>query len=291
MAPPLSRRILFALATSDRFERTVRGVPGGTWAAWRVADPYVAGETTEDALTQARELARLNLSASLDLFGERVTDPTVADAVAEAYRRLADRLAEAPPGTWLSVDLSHLGLIGDANAVRRRLASIAERLPDGARLQVGAEEAAVADAVLGAVHSVPEPHRLTATIQANLRRSPEDVPRLAEAGIGVRLVKGAYLEAPGEALPFGEATDLAYLRLAEQLGELDADVQLATHDGLLREACRRVLPRAPVEMLLGVRGAEARALAAAGVPVRLYVPFGPQWFRYGMRRLAEARGK
>ena len=156
---------------------------------------------------QAAELARLNLSASLDLFGERVTDPAVADAVAEAYRRLADRLAEAPPGTWLSVDLSHLGLTDDAGAARRRLASIAERLPDGARLQVGAEEAAVADAVLGAVHSVPEPRRLTATIQANLRRSPGDVPRLAEAGIGVRLVKGAYLEAASEAFPFGEATD------------------------------------------------------------------------------------
>ena len=154
---------------------------------------------------------------------------------------------------------------------RRRLASIAERLPDGARLQVGAEEAALADTVLGAVHSVPEPRRLTATIQANLRRSPGDVPRLAEAGIGVRLVKGAYLEAPGEALPFGEATDLAYLRLAEQLGELKADVQLATHDGLLREACRRVLPHAPVEMLLGVRGAEAtraRRRGGAGASLR-----------------------
>ncbi|HYH90584.1 MAG TPA: proline dehydrogenase family protein [Solirubrobacteraceae bacterium] len=292
MAPSPSRRILFALATSAGFERAVRRVPGGSRAAWRrLAAPYVAGETTEDALTRARELARLNLSASLDLFGERVTDPAQADAVAEAYRRLAERLADdAPPGTWLSVDLSHLGVTADARAARRRLASIAERLPDGARLQVGAEEAALTDAVLEAVHSVPEPRRLTATVQANLRRSPEDVPRLVAAGIGVRLVKGAYLEDPHAALPHGDATDLAYLRLAEQLGELNADVGLATHHGLLREACRRVLPRAPVEMLLGVRGEEASGLADAGVPVRLYVPFGPEWFRYGMRRLAEARG-
>ena len=258
-------------------------------AWWR--RPYVAGETTEDALARARELARLNLSASLDLFGERVTDPT-----AGRRGRRGIPATGGPVGGGAAGDVAQRRSVAPRShrrrrAVRRRLASIAERLPDGARLQVGAEEAAVADAVLGAVHSVPEPRRLTATIQANLRRSPEDVPRLAEAGIGVRLVKGAYLEAPGDALPFGEATDLAYLRLAEQLGELDADVQLATHDGLLREACRRVLPRAPVEMLLGVRGAEASALAAAGVPVRLYVPFGPEWFRYGMRRLAEARGK
>jgi proline dehydrogenase len=286
-----SRRILLALATSSRFERAVRGVPGGSRAGWRlVAGGYVAGATTEDALARAAELARVNIAASLDLFGERVEDPIQADAVAEAYARLADRLAEAPPGTWLSVDLSHLGLTADARAARRRLASIAERLPAGARLQVGAEEAALTDAVLGAVHSMPEPRRLTATIQANLRRSPEDLPPLAAAGIGVRLVKGAYLEGPQVALPHGEPTDLAYLRLAEQLAELEADVQLATHHGLLREACRRVLPRATVEMLLGVHAADARALAAAGVPVRLYVPFGPDWFRYGMRRLAEARG-
>jgi proline dehydrogenase len=286
-----SRRILFALATSSRFERAVRGVPGGSRAAWRlVAGGYVAGATTEDALARAAELARVNIAASLDLFGERVEDPIQADAVAESYARLADRLAEAPPGTWLSVDLSHLGLTADARAARRRLASIAERLPAGARLQVGAEEAELTDAVLGAVHSMPEPRRLTATIQANLRRSPEDLPPLAAAGIGVRLVKGAYLEGPQVALPHGEPTDLAYLRLAEQLAELEADVQLATHHGLLREACRRVLPRATVEMLLGVHAADSRALAAAGVPVRLYVPFGPDWFRYGMRRLAEARG-
>jgi proline dehydrogenase len=286
-----SRRILFALATSTALERAVRGVPGGSRAAWRlVARGYVAGETTEDALARAAELAQVNIAASLDLFGERVEDPAGADAVAEAYARLAERLAEAPRGTWLSVDLSHLGLPGDARAAHRRLASILERLPAGARLQVGAEEAALTDAVLGAIHHAPEPSRLTATIQANLRRSPGDLPPLAAAGIGVRLVKGAYIEGPREALPYGDATDLAYLRLAEQLGELEADVQLATHHGLLREAARRVLPHATIEMLLGVRAPDARALAAAGVPVRLYVPFGPDWFRYGMRRLAEARG-
>ena len=251
-----------------------------------MARPYVAGESMEDALTQARQLAELGIRASLDYFGERVTDPVLADAVAATYVRLADRLEAAPPGTWLSVDLSHLGLSSDPRAARRRLASVVERLPHGARLQVGAEEAALADAVLGAVHSVSEPRRVTATIQANLHRSPADARRLAGAGIGIRLVKGAYVEDPRDAMPHGEATDLAFLGLAELLGELGADVQLATHHGLLREACRQFLPRAPVEMLLGVRTAEASSLAAAGIPVRLYVPFGENWFRYGMRRLA-----
>ena len=285
-----TRRVLFALATSAAFERAIRGVPGGARAVRRIVRPYVAGESMEDALTQARQLGQVVILTSLDFFGERVSDPAGADEVAAAYGRLADRLIDAPPGTWLSVDLSHLGLFTDARGSRRRLASVVDRLRPGARLQVGAEEAAVADAVLGTVHIVAEPGRVTATIQANLRRSPEDARRLAGAAIGVRLVKGAYLERPRDAWPYGEATDLAYLRLAELLGDLHADVQLATHHGLFREACRRALPRAPVEMLLGVRGAEVRSLAAAGVSVRLCVPFGDGWFRYGMRRLVEARG-
>ena len=258
----------------------------------RLAAPYVAGETTEDALTQARELARLNLSASLDFFGEQVTDPAQADAVAEAYRRWRIVWAtDAPPGTWLSVDLSHLGIYRRCSA------------PPVAGSRRSPSACPTAPACRSARRRRPSPTRArrraqrARTARGSRRPSrptsvavPEDVPGLAAAGIGVRLVKGAYLEDPRDALPHGDATDLAYLQLAEQLGELDAEVHLATHHGLLREACRRVLPRAPVEMLLGVRGAEASALAAAGVPVRLYVPFGPDWFRYAMRRLAEARG-
>jgi hypothetical protein len=90
-----------------------------------------------------------------------------------------------------------------------------------------------------------------ATVQANLRRSPQDVARLAAAGVPVRLVKGAYVEPAGLAYPWGEETDVAFLRLAHQLRETGAAFSLATHDPVLREALLLALGPSPVEMLLG----------------------------------------
>jgi proline dehydrogenase len=106
----------------------------------------------------------------------------------------------------------------------------------------------------------------------------------------VRLVKGAYVEDAAVALPWGEPTDLAYLELAHELSRGGAEVVLATHDPVLREALLAALPGLGVEMLLGIRDGDARALAARGVPVRVYVPYGDDWFRYAMRRFAESLG-
>jgi proline dehydrogenase len=129
-----------------------------------------------------------------------------------------------------------------------------------------------------------------ATVQANLRRNPHDVARLAAAGVPVRLVKGAYVEPAGLANPWGEATDVAFLRLAHQLREAGAAFSLATHDRCSeRRYCWRSAPP-PVEMLLGVRPQDARDLVHRAIEVRCYVPYGPDWFRYWMRRLAESQG-
>ena len=103
-------------------------------------------------------------------------------------------------------------------------------------------------------------------------------------------MKGAYVEDHLVALPWGEATDLAYLELAHELHASGAELTLATHDPVLREALLRALPGIGVEMLLGVRSEDARALVGRGVPVRVYVPYGEGWFRYAMRRWAESVG-
>jgi proline dehydrogenase len=271
----LPRRALFALATSERLEQIA---PRDL--AWRrLGARYVAGITAEDALRVTGELAGHGIAASIDRFGEHVTSGRVADRVLEEYLALAALL---PDDTWLSLDLSHIAFSP------QRLAAIVDALPDGGRLQIGAEEAAVTDRVLDTLLSIGDPGHVCATVQANLRRSWDDLERLSDAGIMVRLVKGAYVEP--DALPYGDPTDLAYLGLARRAADLDMQVSLATHHGLLREACRELLPEAPVEMLLGVRPDEAERLADDGVNVRVYVPYGPDWFRYVMRRVAEAQG-
>lgn len=289
----VDREILFWLATSQAFESAVRATPLGEHLAWQAASRYVAGTTPMGALEAGRELHVRGAGSSLDLFGEHVTDTAVADQVSADYLSLADEVNAMHADAWLSVDLSHLGLDVDPAGCADRLAEIAVRLSEGRRIQVGAEDHSRTDAVLSCVETVARrglAARLGATAQANYRRTPDDLERLAAAGVHIRLVKGAYVEPEDRALPFGEQTDIAYLRLAHWLADANAEFALATHDGVLREALLAALGPRPVEQLLGVRPAEIDDLVKRGIPIRVYVPFGDNWFRYWMRRLAESRG-
>jgi proline dehydrogenase len=281
----LRRRALVRLATSEAFERAVDRVPGARMRAWRSARRYVAGPTAEDAVRVAGRLGEVGLGASVDLFGERTT-PSEAPDVARRYVELCDVLAErTSERTWLSLDLSHIAFDGAL------LDRIAAAVPPGRRLQVGAEEAAVADRVLDLMLGAAQAGRpVEATLQANLRRSPADADRLAAAGVPVRLVKGAYPEPPDVARPWGPETDAAFADLARRLHAAGVDVALATHDDPLRDELLADIPNARCETLLGIDPPGTVALAEAGRDVRVYVAFGPDWFRYFMRRRAESQG-
>ncbi len=288
----LDRAALFALATSERFERAVKRVPGGEAVAWRAASRYLAGRSRVDALEFAGRLLADGHAVSIDLFGERVDDPVIADRVLAEYLELAAVLPGSPADVWLSLDLSHLALATDATAAADRLAKIAGALPPGRRLQVGAEEAAHTDAILGCVLDVAArglAHGLGATLQANLVRSGSDLDALADAGVHVRLVKGAYVETTG-ALSYGEPTDIAFLQLGFRLAERGVPWSAATHDGRLREALLLAHESLAVEQLLGVRPETLAELSTRGIPTRVYVPYGRDWFRFWLRRLAESRG-
>jgi proline dehydrogenase len=289
----MDRAILFRLATSERLERAVRRAPRGERLAWRAASRYVAGPDAPAAVQRARDLAADGVAASLDLFGELVQDPAEADRITAGYLDLAGELTGLPEQTWLAVDLSHLALDTDPAGCADRLAAIAGALPDGRRLQVGAEDHGRAEAVLTCIETVAGrglAGRLAGTAPANLRRTPSDLERMAAAGVHVRLVKGAYVEPAEVALSYGEPTDLAFLRHAHWLAEHGVPFALATHDGVLREALLLALGPRPVEHLLGVRPDVLAGLVARGIPARVYVPFGAGWFRYWMRRVAESRG-
>ncbi len=288
----LDRTMVFRLATSENLDRLVTAVPGGERAAWRAASRYVAGRRREEAVHAAAGLLARGHGVSVDLFGERVQDAQVAEQVTAAYVDLAAALAAPPSDVWLSVDLTHLALDTAPAGAAERLARIAAASPTGRRLQVGAEEACRTDAVLSCVLDVAGrglAARLGATVQANLLRSPEDADALATAGIRVRLVKGAYVQTRA-AHGYGEATDVAYLQLGHRLAGAGATWSMATHDGRQREALLLALGPVPVEQLLGVRPEVLPDLRRRRVPTRVYVPYGPDWFRYWLRRVAESRG-
>jgi len=288
----VDRAVLFRLATGERLERIVKAVPGGDAQAWRAASRYVAGRSRDEGLMATVDLLAQGHGVSVDLFGELVRDQATADRVTEDYLALAAALPDPPTDVWLSLDLSHLAIDTDPAGAADRLATIAAALPPGRRIQVGAEDAARIDAALRCVLVVAGrglANRLGATVQANLLRSERDVDTLTAARVHVRLVKGAYLEPTGTH-PYGEPTDIAYLRLGFRLHEAGAAWSMATHDGRLREALLLALGPVPVEQLLGVRLETLQELKARGVPTRVYVPYGPDWFRYWLRRLAESRG-
>jgi proline dehydrogenase len=288
-----TRHIAYRLATSDRLEGLVLASGFTRHLAFRRARRYVAGLNEDAALARVRELRAAGLDVSVDLFGEDVDDAAAADRIVERYLALAARLA-AYPGAYLSLDCSHVGLVADAAACGARVGQIARGLPAGMRLQLGAEQASRADAIMGiALQASAEGLPVMQTVQANLRRSPSDVEALAAAGVPIRLVKGAYVESPDVALPWGSETDSAYVELARGLAARGAEHSLATHDqAILRQLLptQEGVPGPAVEFLMGVRPEDATRLASSGRHVRVYVPYGERWFRYAARRAAESIG-
>jgi proline dehydrogenase len=286
----MGRKAAYRLATSDRIERIAMSSGFTRHAAFLRARRYVAGLDEHAAVAVVRNLRAQGLAASVDLFGEDVDDAATADAVVDRYRSLAERLA-TEPRAFLSLDCSHLGLDVDAGACSARVQRIARGMPEGMSLQLGAEQSGRADAILEIAREAAEDGLpVMQTVQANLRRSPQDVESLVAAGIPIRLVKGAFVEPAEIALPWGAETDAAYLALAERLVSLGAPHTLATHDQAILERLLPLRPDTGVECLLGVRPEDARRLAAGGRQVRVYVPYGERWFRYAARRAAESIG-
>src|SRR5918994_2779410 len=150
----LGRNVLFRVATSKRLERGLRRVPGGEHAAWRSASRYVASRSLGGALATVEMLLERGHGVSVDFFGERVSDPAVADEVLEDYLALVAALPPPPADVWLSVDLSHLAIGAGAEAAADRLAAIADSLAVGRRVQVGAEETALTDVIQASVVAV-----------------------------------------------------------------------------------------------------------------------------------------
>ncbi|AYY14985.1 proline dehydrogenase [Actinobacteria bacterium YIM 96077] len=291
MISSVSRRALYGLATSSRFESLVKATGYTEDLAYRAAKRYVAGRTLDETVETVRRLAESGFGVCLDLFGEGNDDEEGVRRVVAGYEEAAAALSGTGGDVYLEIVPSNLGLDLGVDVCRRHVERLVELLPTGSRLEVSAEESWRTPRIMDLTLALAgDGAPLVATVQANLKRSPADVERLLEAGVPVRLVKGAYLETSEVAHPWGEPTDTAYLHLAHQVHAGGAGLVLATHDPVIREALLAAVPSAAVEMLLGVREDDARALVTRGHTVRIYAPYGQSWFRYWMRRVAEAQG-
>jgi proline dehydrogenase len=265
----------------------------------RMSSRFVAGFRIEDALTAAKNLAAQGLAVTLDSLGENVTTPEQARQSAQVYHWLLDSLAQPGLDANVSLKLTQMGMdLGPdtASAIVSSLVDHAVRADSFVRVDM--EGSAYTQATIDLVrrlHSVPENRgHVGIVIQAYLRRSPADIAALLQDRIRIRLCKGAYQEPPELAFPDKKDVDASFVALTKVLLKSGVFHGIATHDPAMIAAAKdfaraeRIDPKSfEFQMLYGVRRDLQRALVQEGYRVRVYVPFGDEWYPYFMRRLAE----
>ncbi len=262
------------------------------------ASRFVAGETIDAGVAAAESLAPRGLTTSLDVLGESVTAAAEAEAARDQYLELLDRLARAPGvEVNVSVKLTQMGLDLDPALCVANMRAIVGRARElGGFVRIDMEGSDYTERTLDIFEGLhPEfGDHCGVVIQSMLRRSEADVERLIEMRARVRLCKGAYLEPPSVAFPDKADVDRNYVLLMERLMERGNYPGIATHDTAMIDAARRFASargigadRYEFQMLYGVRRDLQERLVRDGQRVRVYVPFGTQWYPYLMRRLAE----
>ncbi len=266
----------------------------GTRAGRALAHRFVAGDTLDDGIAAARRLAEAGMLTSLDLLGEEVTDrPSALDARDE-YREVLDRLAETSLSANISIKLTQLGLAIDEEMARQAVDELAVRAAEvGTTVTIDMEDSRFTAATVEIFADAQARHgNLGIALQAYLHRTPDDLERLIPLGGHIRLCKGAYAEPPEIALQTRAEVTAAFSSLLEILMEAEETrPAIATHDETLieqtRELARRRRGGFEFQMLYGVRPELQRRLRDEGYDLRIYVPFGSQWYPYLTRRLAE----
>ncbi len=262
----------------------------------RLALRFIAGEKLQDALRVVRRLNTEGFVVTLDYLGESVREPNQAQEAAGVYLRLLDHLAAEKLRSHLSVKLTQLGLAIHEDLAQTHLANIVQRAAGyNIFVRFDMENSAYTESTLRILRTLNAPRdALGAVIQACLYRSETDIDHLIAQGIRVRLVKGAYKEPPEIAYPRKADVDANYLRLMKKLLASGGYHAIATHDTRIIHATQSYareigLPPSAFEfqMLYGIRRQYQKELLQQGYTVRIYVPFGQQWYSYLMRRLAE----
>jgi proline dehydrogenase len=276
----------------DALRRIAAGLP----PTRILVDRFVAGDTLDQALETLARLQGQRLQTTVDVLGESVSSAAAAESAAGRYVETLHALAARGLDLNVSLKLSQMGLDVGVDACRRNLVRILEtagRL--GAFVRVDMEDHTKTSATLDLVRELRAAHPETGVvIQAYLRRSAADVERLIEEGTRVRLCKGAYDEPASVAFATKAEVDANYVALVERLLSAGTYPALATHDPKIIARARAFAreqgidaSRYEFQMLYGVRRDLQAQLVREGYTVRVYVPYGGEWYPYFMRRLAE----
>jgi proline dehydrogenase len=266
--------------------------------ARQFASRFVAGESIAEAVAAATALEARGIKASLDLLGESVSQPAEAEAAAAQYVQMVDAMARAHDEVNVSVKLTQMGFDIDEDLCHRNMTLILERAEaQGGFVRLDMESSAYTQRTLDFFANRLYPRfgkHCGVVIQSCLRRSDADIQRLIDMKARVRLCKGAYLEPASVAYPEKSEVDKAYIRMMERLLEDGNYPGLATHDEAIITHARKFTQRNGIapdrfefQMLYGVRRDLQDQLVQGGFRMRVYIPFGTQWYPYLMRRLAE----
>jgi proline dehydrogenase len=294
---PVLRGVLLSMSRSDRLRQIASEAP----PARALVSRFVAGERTQDAVRATVDLVGTGRLVTLDRLGEDVEDRGQAEATRDAYLALLDALAHdgLTDRAEVSVKLSAVGqaLPGDGEKLALDFAAAicAKAAEHGTTVTLDMEDHTTTDSTLGVLRELRADFPGTgAVLQAYLRRTEADCRDLSYEGSRVRLCKGAYDEPESVAFQDRADVDKAYVRCMKSLLQGDGYPMLATHDPRLIEIAGALAirnDRAPgtyeFQMLFGVRPEEQQRLASEGERVRVYVPYGDEWYGYLVRRLAE----
>lgn len=273
------------------------------FVARRVARRFVAGETLEEAIAAIGRLNAQGLLATVDYLGESVQSRTDAEQAAEEYLVILDAIAASKVQATASLKLTQLGLDVSEDICLANMRRILQRAKErGNHITIDMESSDYTDRTLRIYRTLRHDYgfdNVGTVIQAYLYRSEQDMAELHEEGAYVRLCKGAYNEPPDRAFPRKRDVDANYIKLMKAyLGDSansnDAYLCIATHDARIIDETRRYIQqhniphnRFEFQMLYGIRSDLQQELAQQGYKMRVYVPFGTQWYPYFMRRLAE----
>jgi proline dehydrogenase len=282
--------LVVATTQARPVERIITGSRPGKALARR----FVAGDTLGEAVAVARELNAAGFLVSLDLLGEECHDRATAISARDEYVECLEEIADLRLECNISIKLTQLGLAIDENITIDLLDSLARAaLAAGTTVTIDMEDSRYTDATVRLYEAAQGRHgNLGVALQAYLHRTPADLGRLVALGGHIRLCKGAYVEQEDVALTSKHEVDRAFAAQLETLmGQSGVRPAVATHDlelvTLTRELARERVEPFEFQMLYGVRTGLQAELAAEGYPVRIYLPFGSQWYPYLTRRLAE----